>query len=133
MAVDAHVQQVDGRWVAYYGPGVLANGWQPCDQPERDAYMPVTFDRLDRTDLPGGGAFFVEKSGDVMRMTPEAFKVAWEKEWAEWQRIAEEMAKKQVMVSAHDVSVEQRRRAAAEGRKMIDFDRLRIVCDIYSK
>lgn len=57
---DAHCEFVGGRWVAYYGPSILANGWPPHGQPSEAAYMPKSFDSFARVDLPGGGALLIE-------------------------------------------------------------------------
>src|SRR6188768_3145865 len=44
---------------AFYGNEVLANGWQPYDQPNPAAYIPLGYEALDRYDTDCG-AILVE-------------------------------------------------------------------------
>src|ERR1043166_4304482 len=39
---------------AFYGNEVLANGWQPCDQPSPAAYLPMRYSALDRYSTADG-------------------------------------------------------------------------------
>lgn len=41
-------------WCAFYGRTVLANGWEPFDQPRAAAYMPFRFADFDRVVLENG-------------------------------------------------------------------------------
>src|SRR2546425_8317547 len=43
--------RVKTLWCAYYGPQILANSWQPFDQPSSAAYMPVPYDALAQIEL----------------------------------------------------------------------------------
>jgi len=45
---------------AFYGRDVLANGWQPCDQPSPAAYLPLRYSALDLYSTPDG-AILVER------------------------------------------------------------------------
>lgn len=57
------VRNPDGRWIAYWPPWVVANGWQPYDQPG-PAYVPLGFDRMDRINLFNGACVLVAKDLD---------------------------------------------------------------------
>lgn len=70
------------RWFGYYNRSVLRNGWQPFDQPDPVAYMPLPFSEFRRLETergailiqagftrrrlgdPMGGRMFAEKSHD---------------------------------------------------------------------
>ena len=45
---------------ALYGNEVLANGWQPCDQPSPAAYLPMRYAALDRYST-ADGAILIER------------------------------------------------------------------------
>jgi len=45
---------------AFYANEVLANGWQPCDQPSPAAYLPMRYSALDRYSTPEG-AILIER------------------------------------------------------------------------
>ena len=45
---------------AFYGDEVLANGWQPCDQPSPAAYLPMRYAALDRYST-ADGAILIER------------------------------------------------------------------------
>ena len=45
---------------AFYGDEVLANGWQPYDQPSPAAYIPLGYEALDRYEVDRG-AILVEQ------------------------------------------------------------------------
>lgn len=66
----------EGRWIAYWPAGVVANEWQPYDQPGSSAYVPLRFDRMDRVDLPNGGCVLVSKELDPHGKSPEAGRAA---------------------------------------------------------
>lgn len=42
-----------GSWVGWYSKSILANNWEPYDQPHADAYLPATVERQPTND---GGA-----------------------------------------------------------------------------
>lgn len=48
--------EVDGvrLWIAFHSNEIIANGWQPYDQPEAAAYVPLGRERLHQIDCPGG-------------------------------------------------------------------------------
>ena len=49
-------------WCAYYGAAVLANGWEPFDQPSSTAYMPLPYAAFDRINLDDGGVLLIQTS-----------------------------------------------------------------------
>lgn len=51
----------DTLYCAYYSREVLANGWEPCDQPSASAYLPFRFSFLRQVDLPNGGKFLIQR------------------------------------------------------------------------
>lgn len=56
-------------YIAYYSPAVLANGWQPFDQPSLGAYMPLPFADFVREDVEGGGSVLVQRTPDEIPAT----------------------------------------------------------------
>jgi hypothetical protein len=55
------------RWLAWYAPRILANGWQPYDQPHPAAYMPLGYEHLTRQELPDHGVLLRQPSPDLTR------------------------------------------------------------------
>lgn len=49
-------------WCAHYGPVVLANRWQPYDQPSAAAYMPWPFAEFERVSVGNGGDVLVQRA-----------------------------------------------------------------------
>ena len=49
-------------YVAFYSPPVLANGWQPYDQPSPAAYLPFAFADSARETVRGGGQVLVQRA-----------------------------------------------------------------------
>jgi hypothetical protein len=50
-----------GFWCAYYGAQIVANGWEPFDQPTPASYMPCRYTAFEVTRLDGGGVLLVER------------------------------------------------------------------------
>ena len=73
LLVEGNAKPRRAVWWAYYGPSILANGWEPFDQPSR-AYMPYRFADFFRVNLANGGAFFMMKKlhRSVMSLRPHA-------------------------------------------------------------
>jgi|SRR5580704_6337507 hypothetical protein len=50
-----------GFWCAYYGSQILANGWEPFDQPTPASYMPCRYGAFEVRRLDGGAALLIER------------------------------------------------------------------------
>lgn len=48
-------------WCARYAPGVLANGWEPYDQPNPSLYMPLRYSALERVEYQAGWTTWVQR------------------------------------------------------------------------
>lgn len=49
-------------WCAYYGTSILANGWQPYDQPTASAYMPWPFAEFEKLPISSGGVLLLQRA-----------------------------------------------------------------------
>ncbi len=56
--------EVGGRrlYVSFQGPAVVANGWEPYDQPSRSAYVPESLERMHVIPAAGGRLLISRRS-----------------------------------------------------------------------
>jgi hypothetical protein len=66
----ASKEPATAQWFGWYSSSVLANGWQPYDQPHPAAYIPLAFETVGKLELSGGGAL-------VRQIVPEATSKVW--------------------------------------------------------
>lgn len=59
--------EVDGRrmWIAFHTDGVIGNGWEPYDQPEPAAYLPIGRKNMLEIRAPGGVLLIEEEPRPV--------------------------------------------------------------------
>jgi hypothetical protein len=55
------------EWLGWYSSRILANGWQPYDQPDPAAYMPLRYEALVRHEEPGVGVLLRQATPDRPR------------------------------------------------------------------
>lgn len=65
----AFVMHLGDSYVAFYGKRVLDNGWEPYDQPDPRAYMPISFNECIRYDF-GDSALLIHMAGRTIPSPP---------------------------------------------------------------
>lgn len=58
------VGTASSRWAGWYSSAIVANGWQPYDQPDVAAYVPFGWDGLVKQGLHDGGVVFRQPGTD---------------------------------------------------------------------
>lgn len=55
--------EIDGErlYIAFHSSAVVENGWEPYDQPNPAAYVPLSKERMHRLATNGGGLLLVSK------------------------------------------------------------------------
>jgi hypothetical protein len=56
------------QWLGWYSSRILANGWQPYDQPHPAAYIPLGYDHLAKQQLPAHGVLLRQSALDPAKM-----------------------------------------------------------------
>ena len=59
-------------WLGWYSTRILANGWEPYDQPNPVAYMPLGFSRMSKFELARSGLLLRERCvGSVEKLVAD--------------------------------------------------------------
>ncbi|HYK02390.1 MAG TPA: hypothetical protein VE974_11595 [Thermoanaerobaculia bacterium] len=98
---------------AFYGSEVLANGWQPYDQPNPAAYIPLGYEALDRYDTDCG-AILVEHRRQHRQLWRELveeephFVYALSSTWSEAAKFIEALARRNGVSADHAAALAAR-------------------------